>query len=255
MISNLTIISMFFPVIFSFILFVGLILFFRNKIGISVKPIIIGGVGFFVITQVLEKLLHLVVITSFPNYADHPWLFGLYGGMAAGVFEELGRFLLFTWLLKKYRSYKDGVSFGIGWGGIEAVILNLLTVVPLIIFAFMMNAGTFEATIGSQMNSHQMELLRNSVLDHSVLDSFYIIIERLFAVFLQIALSILVLYAVLKKKFSYVVLAIFIHAAVDFPAVFYQTGHLTQLWIIEAYLAVIAFLSLIFIRKSKSWFK
>jgi uncharacterized membrane protein YhfC len=61
----------------------------------------------------------------------------LYGGLAAGSFEELGRFILFTWLLKKYRDYKSGISFGIGWGGIEAVLLTLTMVVPNIIFAFM----------------------------------------------------------------------------------------------------------------------
>lgn len=60
-------------------------------------------IGFVVFSLLL---LHVIVITNFPNYAEHPWLFGLYGGMTAGIFEELGRFLLFTWLLKKYYDYR-----------------------------------------------------------------------------------------------------------------------------------------------------
>src|SRR3954452_2650009 len=90
LVSTAKIISMFVPIVFSIILFIGLILYFRKKTGVAVKPVIVGAVGFVVFTQVLEKALHLAVITAFPNYADHPWAFGLYGGMAAGLFEELG---------------------------------------------------------------------------------------------------------------------------------------------------------------------
>ncbi|MCM3571038.1 hypothetical protein [Neobacillus mesonae] len=51
MVSTATIISMFVPIIFSFILFAGLILFYRRRTGIAVKPLIIGSIGFIVFTQ------------------------------------------------------------------------------------------------------------------------------------------------------------------------------------------------------------
>lgn len=120
MITNATIMSMISVIIFSFILFVSAILMTKKRVGLSFKPLLIGSIGFVIITQVLEKLLHVAVITSFPNYAEHPWLFGLYGGFAAGIFEELGRYLLFIWLLKKYQDFKGGLSFGVGWGGIDS---------------------------------------------------------------------------------------------------------------------------------------
>lgn len=255
MVSTATLISMFVPVVFSFVLFAGLILFYKKKTGIYVKPIIIGSIGFIVITQILEKILHVVVLTNFPNYAEHPWLFGLYGGMAAGLFEELGRFLLFTWLLKKYHDYKGGISFGIGWGGIEAVVLMLTMLVPNIIFAFMINAGTFESSLGSSLPKEQLETVKESVLNNGV--SYYLLgcVERFFAAFMQIAFSLLVLAGVVKKKFSYVVLAVLIHAAIDFPLAFYQTGHIKSLWMIEVYIAIVGILSLFFIKRARKFFE
>ena len=249
MVSNATIISMFVPILFSFLLFAGLILFYKKKTGIYIKPLIIGSIGFIVFSQILEKILHVVVLTNFPNYADHPWLFALYGGMAAGLFEELGRFLLFTWILKKYLDFKGGISFGIGWGGIEAVVLMLTMILPNMIFAFMINAGTFETALAGQVPSDQLPTIKETVLNQGV--SFYLLfcVERFFAVFLQLAFSLFVLNAVVKRKFVYVIYAILIHAAIDFPFAFYQTGHIKSLWILELYLAIIGVLSFVFIKK------
>ncbi|MBN8210515.1 YhfC family intramembrane metalloprotease [Bacillus sp. NTK071] len=251
-VSQSIIISMFVPVVFSFALFVGLILFYKKKTGISVKPLIVGSIGFIVITQVLEKTLHVVVVLNFPNYANYPWLFGLYGGMAAGIFEEVGRFLLFIWLLKKYREYKDGLSFGIGWGGIEAIVLMLTVGLPNILFAYMINAGTFEVNLGVQLAADEIATLKETILNQGI--SFYLLgaVERFFAVFMQIAFSLWGLYAAIKGKFIYVLYAVLIHAAIDFPLVFFQTGHFTNIWVIESYVAVIGVLSFIVIGRIKT---
>jgi hypothetical protein len=40
--------------------------------------------------------------------ADHFPILAIYGGLTAGIFEELGRFVAFFFLLKKYLEYKDG---------------------------------------------------------------------------------------------------------------------------------------------------
>jgi uncharacterized membrane protein YhfC len=253
MVSTAKIISMFVPIIFSFVLYIGLILYYRKKTGIAVKPLIIGAIGFVVFTQVLEKVLHLAVITAFPNYADHPWLFGLYGGMAAGTFEELGRFLLFTWLLKKFQDYKGGISFGVGWGGIEAVVLMVMMIVPNIMFALMMNAGTLEKSLAGQITTDQLAAIKDNVLNNGV--SFYLLagVERFFAAFIQIAFSLWVLIAVVKKKFVYVIYAILIHAAFDFPLVFVQTGYFTNLWVVELYVAIGGMTSFWLIKKARGF--
>ncbi|MBS4216278.1 YhfC family intramembrane metalloprotease [Neobacillus rhizophilus] len=253
MVSTAKIIAMFVPIIFSFVLFIGLILFYRKRTGVSAKPVILGAVGFIVFTQVLEKILHVVVITSFPNYADHPLAWGTYGALAAGLFEELGRFILFTWLLKKFHDYKGGISFGIGWGGIEAILLMLVVCGQALVFSFMLNAGTFESSM-VQLPSDQVAAIKEGILSQGIDFYYFAILERFLAVFMQMAFSLLVLLGVTKKKFSYVILAVLIHAGVDFPIIFAQVGKITNLWIIEGYLAVIAVFSIIFIKKSKTMF-
>ncbi|AIM16904.1 MULTISPECIES: YhfC family intramembrane metalloprotease [Neobacillus] len=253
MVSSATLASMVAMIVFSMVLFIGLIWFYRKRTGIAIKPMIVGAVGFVVFTQILEKVLHVAVITKFPNYAEHPWAFGTYGALAAGVFEELGRFLLFVWLLKKYHDYKSGISFGIGWGGIEAILLSLIIAGQRIILSLLLNAGVLEAAVGAQFPADQLAAVKDELVSKGA--SFYLLgsLERFFAVFIQIALSLLVLIGVVKKRFSLVVLAILIHAAIDFPVVFFQTGHIKQLWIIEVYVAMIGILSFFFIKKARTF--
>lgn len=252
-VSTDQIISMLIPLLFSIGLVAFLIVFNRKRTGIAVKPLLIGAVGFIVFTQILEKILHVIVLTKFPNLMEQPWLFGIYGGMAAGVFEEIGRFILYTWFLKKYLDYRGGLSFGIGWGGTEAILIMAMVMLPNILFAMMINAGTFESTLGEVIPADQLTDIRATIVNQGI--GYYLLasIERSFALILQIALSLLVLFAVVRKKFSYVVFAILIHALVDLPAAFYQTGNL-QLWVVELYVGVVALLSLIFIFKiRKNW--
>ncbi|WP_071394016.1 YhfC family intramembrane metalloprotease [Bacillus tuaregi] len=251
MVSNATITSMIAVIIYTFLLFAGFIFYNKRKTGIEIKPLIVGSIGFIVFTQVLEKLLHVIVITQFPNYADYPVLFGLYGGMAAGLFEEVGRYILYAWLLNKYLDYKGGLSFGIGWGGIEAVVLALITILPNVIFAFLINAGTFEAAFAGQLPSDQIALIKDSLINQGA--GFYLfgIVERFFALFMQIALSLFVLLAVVKNKISYLIYSILVHALIDFPLAFFQTGDLNNIWIIEIYIAAIGILSMFFIKRIK----
>lgn len=251
MVSTATIISMFVPIIFSFVLFAGLIIYYRKRTGIAVKPLILGAIGFIVFSQVLEKILHLVVVTNFPDFANNPWLFGVYGGLAAGIFEEFGRFLVFTWLLKKFHDYKGGISFGVGWGGIEAVLLMLMIVGTNLMFAFLINAGTFESAMGAQLPADQLAALKDTVLSQGA--SFYLLgaVERFFAVFIQIAMSLLVLTAVVKKKFSYVLYAVLLHAIIDYPFIFVQSGHI-KLWMVEPYLALVGIICMIYIKRAKN---
>jgi len=254
MISNTTIIMMFIPIVFTFLLVGGLIFFYKKQTGIALKPLLLGLAGFIVFSQILEKALHVVVISIFPDYMDHPVWFGLYGGFAAGVFEEVGRFILFIWLLKQYRDYRSGISFGMGWGGIEAIVLTLTIMVPNIVFAFMMKSGTLETQLGSQIPAETIQTIKEGILNNGA--GYYLLgcVERFFALFIQIFLSLFVLYGVVKKKLVYLFYAIVIHAAIDFPLVFFQTGHIKNLWVLEIYVVIIGCLVMYLTKRFKKHF-
>lgn len=112
----------------------------------------------------------------------------------------------------------------------------------------MLNAGTFESIL-KDLPADTLQSLKDGVLNHGI--SYYLwgSVERFFAVLLQIFLSLFVLLGVVKKKFSYVVFAVFIHAAIDFPLTFYRVGLIKQLWMVENYVALVGCVALLMIRK------
>ena len=59
-------------------------------------------------TQILETPFHLFMRGN-PAIApilENPFVFALYGGLTAGIFEELGRFVAFFFLLKNIKNIK-----------------------------------------------------------------------------------------------------------------------------------------------------
>lgn len=126
---------------------------------------------------------------------------------------------------------------------------------PNIIFAFMINKGLFATMLAGQMSSEQLNILKETVLNQSEISSLLGMAERFFAIFMQIFFSLFVLLAVVKKKFSYVTYAILIHAVIDFSLVFFQTGYMTNIWIVEGYLASIGVVSMVLTKRMKKGFQ
>jgi uncharacterized membrane protein YhfC len=116
-------------IIFSFIsaliaigLPIFLLVYWRRKTKARLLPALIGALVFVVFALVLEQLLHNIVLVQ-PLMMTNTALYVLYGGLAAGVFEETARLLGFSLVLRRYRKREDSVTFGIGHGGIEAILL------------------------------------------------------------------------------------------------------------------------------------
>ena len=65
------------------------------------------------------------------------WLYALYGGLMAGLFEETGRYLAFSFALKKYRAKNvNALMYGAGHGGFEAIVIVGLTMINNIVWSF-----------------------------------------------------------------------------------------------------------------------
>src|SRR5699024_10761872 len=107
MVSGGTIISIIIPRIIAFGLRILLLVFILKKYPKYWKPMLVGAGIFFVFAQVLEAILHQVVffVDIFTtNWLQNPLVYAIYASLAAGVFEEIGRFIGFRFLLKKFRS-------------------------------------------------------------------------------------------------------------------------------------------------------
>ncbi len=199
----------------------------------KISSVIIGAATFLVFALLLEKsLLSLIIgidhpLSRFLN--ANPLLFSLIAGLFPGIFEETGRLVAFKFLLKKNTNKETAISYGIGHGGIEVIMLLGITYINYIIYAVMINAGVFIKIIDqvAAQAPDQVEALCTLASQLSTIalpDVGMAMIERVFAVLFHIGASMLVFYAVRdRKKFWLYPLAIFIHTAMDFIAGLYST--------------------------------
>jgi uncharacterized membrane protein YhfC len=258
MINPLSIAGMVTQLVMSLFVPLGLLIYFHKRKWLSWKPLGVGVLIFLLFSQVLEKALHVVMIG--PNGTSLKWtdsvaLFVLYAALAAGIFEEVGRYVGFRWMLKKHREYKDGLSFGLGHGGTEAILIGVLGAVNALVLASLIQSGAFDKMIAAALPQEQAELIKNQIL-HTPF-AMYILggLERVFAIVFHIAMSLLVLFSVRKRKFRYVIYAILLHTFMDTAPALYQARVITNVWLIEAVLFVFAIAALFFIRQIKGKFE
>ena len=228
--------------VFSFIISIGtpIVLFIlaRKKLKASGMAFVIGAAVFVVFALVLESLLHSVVLTATGTLlTDNIVLYGLYGGLAAALFEETGRLIAMKFYMKKTLNRENSVMYGIGHGGIEAILLVGLTYVSNLLSAVMINSGALQASMDLLDDATKQSTLEQlKVLWETPAWQFYIAgVERAIAITLQIALSVIVYKAVAAKNRTYWFIAFAIHFAVDFATVVIM-GLGAPVWLVEVLL-------------------
>jgi uncharacterized membrane protein YhfC len=250
MISSAALISMVITSVFISLLPMIVFAFFRKKEKIGFKSVLIGAVGFFVTVQILEQSLHKVVIGN--NLIPNPILFSIYGALAAGVFEETARFIAFKTILKNNHQWKDGIAYGIGHGGIEAIIIGA----TFIVMGIMIRTGTFDTILGQQVSADQAAQMKKLIIQNAANSNLLLdIIERIFAFGIQIALTMVVLYAVKYRKNIYLFIAILLHTLIDTPAALFQSDLVTDIFVIEGMLFLIFIVAIVFLSKTKKIFR
>lgn len=198
---------------------IGLYVVLRRRFGCARTPFFLGAATFFLFAMVLEQLVHLVVLRSSIGAAiqQNIWLFALYGGAMAALFEEGGRLIVFSTLLKKRRDNDhDALMFGAGHGGMEVILIFTITMVMNLYYALMIRSGRADALLASMEEGQRATtaLIFTSLSTASA--PFYLLglVERFAAVILHLSFSVLVWFA-LKGKFSLLYLAFLLHFAVD----------------------------------------
>ncbi len=215
---------------------VGLFLGFRRSLGLRAVPMLVGALVFLVFAMGLEQVLHLLVLRPQPDGSNallpiSPWLYVAYGALAAGVFEETGRFVGFTVLKRRYQGARTAVAYGIGHGGIESILVLGLTMISNLVVAVVINSG-----MGSFLPAAVTEQLASTPSWMFLLGA----LERVLAVTVHLSLSVLVWTAVTHAGRRWLFpLAIVLHAVMDVPAVMMQAGILTSVVLTEVLTAVI----------------
>jgi uncharacterized membrane protein YhfC len=230
----------------------GVLIARRFKLGARLW--LIGAAGF-VFSQVGHIPFNALVTQLFANGtlpAPPPeWSLAfnaIFLGLSAGLFEELTRTAVFRWWIKDARSWRKGVLFGSGWGGIEAIIVG-----GLALFTFIYMTALRGMDLSTQVPAEQLALLTQSVDAYWAAPWYARLLgalERLFTIPVHIALSVMVLQAFIRKGskvpgWLWVVLAILWHALLNAAAVSLVSIWRNETWGIFAVEGVIAIFSLI----------
>lgn len=258
MVSQMSFIGMGIQLLFGIVLPVAVYLYLRKKQLVSWKAIGVGILTFVVFSQILEKVLHFVMLNPDGislKWTSNPYIFALYGGLAAGIFEEVGRYLAFKLLLRKRHSYKDGLSYGLGHGGIEVILVCVLMALNSFIMATLINTGMFDSQLGAKLPADQLHAIKDQIINHGI--GFYLLssFERIPAFCIHLFLSLVVLLGVKRNKLKYLFLAIGIHALIDcFPAL-YQVGIIKSMVLLELIVFASGLICFLFIKRIKIEFE
>ena len=202
--------------------------------------VLVGAATFLLFAIILEKTLQNILVfpvqMGLPEHAAakfisaRPVLWALLLGLFPGVFEETGRLVAFKTVLKKRKNRETGVSHGIGHGGFEVMLVLGINYIMYIVYASMINAGTFgdlvtqlEAQAPGQAEAGYT--IAAQLASFSAGDLLLGIVDRIFAFMYHTGASMLVFYACKdKKKFWLYPLAILIHTLIDASVGLHMAG-------------------------------
>lgn len=244
MVSSLSIVFMVISLLISVGLPIGLVIYFYRKQKISIKAVLIGALMFFIFQGVLRiPIMSLVQSQSwYSKFAmENMILTIIIIGFTAALFETAGRYIGLRFLLKNKLERKNGIAYGIGHGGIEAILLVGTAYVANLVYSIMINTGSLSGTLIPQLISTPSDMFLAAG------------VERLFTIIFHIAMALLVTYGIMQKKKIYILYSLLLHTLVDSVIIILQVSGVSM-WGIEACVALVGLLSLAFIIKSKNLF-
>ncbi len=215
-----------------------------------------GMLGFFV-PQMLIRIPILEQLGVNPAFqafaAQNTVLYAFLLAVTAGLFETTGRLLVFRLLLKDRYSYVAGFAAGAGHGGAEAMLLVGLTYINNLYLSLAINSGSLKALSG-MLPAESLEKAAHSLVGTPPYTFLLGGVERVFTIALHIALSVLLIYFMMKgRTFLGFVLVTFVHTGVDFTAVLLQARGVPML-LIEGVVFLVAVASVWYLIKARHAF-
>ncbi len=139
-------------------------------------------------------------------------------GLSAGVFEETFRYLVYRFWIKGARQWKDALMFGAGHGGIEAMVLGVITLLTVINLIAIMDKDLSSLVPESQLSAAQAQISAFWAA------RWYEVLlgagERLIALCFHVSASVLVLQVFRRRNILWLFAAIGLHALLDSLAVY-----------------------------------
>lgn len=209
--------------------------------------IFLYGALFFILAQVIHIPLLLVLQPPYTQWVSSvisdPVMVlaavAVFLGLFAGIIEEGIRYLVFTRFFPRKslaRTREQGLLFGAGWGGIECISVAVLVSFSLVNY-ILITSGSLD---GMLANTTFVDPAQRAVLETirnlSPADILPGLFERIMTLVLQITFTMLVLFAVIRGRISFLFAAVAWHTLLDAVAV--VMVQLSGIWPTEAFIAV-----------------
>jgi uncharacterized membrane protein YhfC len=220
----------------------------RRPLKLRARDAIVGIAVFALFAMVIERALNDYVLhrnETTAAFLSNPLAFIVYGALAAGVCEEVGRFIGMRLLLRRAQTkpastggLNDGtaLTYGIGHGGAEAWLVGVIVQIQWILFAVFENRGQLDGYLSNLPTESVMRIhLILAGLTPQTAGIFAL--ERVCALVFQIGLSVLMWRGVRAGWRGILPLAILLHALVDVPAAMFQ-AQLVSLAAVDAVYAL-----------------
>jgi len=242
MVSGLSTLFMMISALLSIGLPVVLFILWRRKYGLKAVPMLIGIAAFVMFAMVLEQIVHMIVLQpqadgTIALVTENPALYVMYAALAAGVFEETARFLSFKLIRKRYDGIGTSLAYGIGHGGVEAVLLAGFAMISSLIMSLTINSGNAAVLGDDPVILAQIDALIDT-------ESWLFLIsglERTIAITVHISLSIFVWCAVtVNGKIWMYPAAVLMHALVNIAPAMFQAGAIESIMLVEGIIFVLA---------------
>lgn len=157
----------------------------KKKSAARTFPLIVGMIAYMFIS-VMRGMARIFVLND--GTRQHVWLFYLLSALLSGVFEEVGRYVVFRWCIPNHDRWTDCVSYAIGHGAIELI-------------------------------------LTHNPLEDTFYDSFIAVFVYADAILFSVSMSVLVFSVVHHTDRKLLLwLAIGLHAVIDIIPALYHTG-------------------------------
>ena len=186
------------PLVFAYLLI--------KRLGTSWKIWFIGALMFLVslIRFPLNNYLTDIVVSGTITSLSF-WLIYLIPSFTAGVFEEVARYIGIRYLIKN-ETYRRGLTYGAGHGGIESIFLVGLNIITI---------GIILVTNPESLPEMQLQAILATSWYLPLVGAY----ERIMVMTIHISQSIMVLESVKQKKIQYLLLAIITHTAINYLSV------------------------------------
>lgn len=161
----------------------------KKKSNTRIFPLVVGMIAYMFIS-VLRAMARIFVLND--ELRTHVWLFYVVSALLSGIFEEVGRYVVFRWCIPNHDRWTDCISYGIGHGGIEV-------------------------------------FLTSNVLEYNIYSCFLTGSSFVRAIFFSAAMSVLVFTTVHHADHKkYLLLAIGLHTLADILPAFFLNGVITM---------------------------